>query len=211
MKLKSTLLMAAFGLLSALSAQAANIKISSLPFTITAPGTYVLTGNLTFSSYTGPGINISSAAAGPIVLDLKGFTITGDGVSSTAILIGYISPSVSNTYPITIRNGTITNVMRGVGAFDAFSGAPLFDITVNNMVFNNISYQGGSGIQFGNVSSSTISNCTFNNVYYGIYDANSTGGNSFNNNSYVNNTFCLTVSSKLITLAHCQFSPPPSN
>jgi hypothetical protein len=55
------LLMAAFGLLSALSAQSANIKISSLPFNITAPGTYVVTGNLTFPATTAAAITISTA------------------------------------------------------------------------------------------------------------------------------------------------------
>jgi hypothetical protein len=60
------LLMAAFSLLSALTysadaqtvaaqvAKAPNIKISALPFNITALGTYVLTGNLTFSVSSPP-------------------------------------------------------------------------------------------------------------------------------------------------------------
>jgi hypothetical protein len=47
MKLQKSLLMGLFGLLRALSAQSGNIRISSLPFAITAPGTYVLMGNLT--------------------------------------------------------------------------------------------------------------------------------------------------------------------
>jgi hypothetical protein len=38
-----TLVMAALSLFSVLSSEAANIKITSLPFNITAPGTYVLT------------------------------------------------------------------------------------------------------------------------------------------------------------------------
>jgi hypothetical protein len=63
MKLKNTLLMAVLGLtMSALTlhtahaqvvqtqaAKSASIKISALPFNITAPGTYVLTGNLNYS------------------------------------------------------------------------------------------------------------------------------------------------------------------
>jgi hypothetical protein len=39
---------AAACLMIPLAAQSANIRISSLPFAITAPGTYVVTGNLTF-------------------------------------------------------------------------------------------------------------------------------------------------------------------
>src|ERR1700761_5664096 len=89
------LLTAAFSLLSALSAQSANtqlattqaaknatIPISYMPFSITAPGTYVLTGNLTFSPSTSvvvPAITVSTAISGPVVIDLKGFTLTGGG------------------------------------------------------------------------------------------------------------------------------------
>ena len=70
MNLKNTLATAAFGLImSALSASAANIKITSLPLDITAPGTYVLTGNLTSPS-SGTAIHISSSIPGPVVLDL---------------------------------------------------------------------------------------------------------------------------------------------
>lgn len=70
--------MAAFGLLSALSAPAANIKISSLPFAITVPGTYVVTGNLTFPGTTNAAITISTDIPGPVIVDLKGFTLTGE-------------------------------------------------------------------------------------------------------------------------------------
>jgi hypothetical protein len=88
------LLTAAFSLLSVLSAQAANIKISSLPFNITAPGTYVLTGNLTFASGNQAGINVISNVSGPVVVDLKGFILAGSGAAqhpssgSVGVLIG---------------------------------------------------------------------------------------------------------------------------
>ena len=86
--LKNTLLTAAFALImSALSAQSANIPILALPFKITAPGTYVLTRNLIYSLAANvapgspgsppPAITISSTTPGQIVLDLKGFSITG--------------------------------------------------------------------------------------------------------------------------------------
>ena len=86
--LKNTLLTAAFALImSALSAQSADIPILALPFKITAPGTYVLTRNLIYSLAANvapgspgsppPAITISSTTPGQIVLDLKGFSITG--------------------------------------------------------------------------------------------------------------------------------------
>jgi hypothetical protein len=132
MNLKTTLLVPAFGLImSALTvhsgyaqavptqaAKSTSIKISSLPFRIATPGTYVLTGNLTFSgtsSNPGGGINISTGVAGPVVVDLKGFTISGPG-GGYAITIGVISYGSSNVYPITIRNGTIANSQFGIVA-----------------------------------------------------------------------------------------------
>jgi hypothetical protein len=61
-------------------AQSANIPILALPFKITAPGTYVLMGNLTYpvpanvpNNSVPPAILISPSVAGPVILDLKGF------------------------------------------------------------------------------------------------------------------------------------------
>ena len=203
--------MAAFGLItSALSAQSANTKISSLPFNITAPGTYVLTGNVTSSSTSTGAINISTAIAGPVVVDLKGFTITGPGSSSFGVTVGFTSYGVANAYPITIRNGTIKNFEYGVSAYNQ---ANLSDITVNNIVFD-ISSTGtavGYDINFLYVNSSTISNCTFNDATYGIADYSSAGGNGYNNNTFVGNVYPLIVEGGPITLNHCQFDEPPAN
>jgi hypothetical protein len=129
-------MMTAFSLLSVLSAQAANtqlattqaakstsIPISYLPFTITAPGTYVLTGNWNFASQNsiGPAIIISAAVTGPVVLDLKGFTMIGI-VNAVAVLIGQTSSAVPNTYPITIRNGTFQNFGLGITTYGLLCG-----------------------------------------------------------------------------------------
>jgi hypothetical protein len=111
MRLQSTLLMAAFGLLSALSAQAANIKISALPFTITSPGTYVLSSNLSFTTGN-PGdsaISIASNIQGPVTINLNGFTISGGISSDRAITI-----NSTNEGLISIKNGTITNFGYGL-------------------------------------------------------------------------------------------------
>jgi hypothetical protein len=172
------LVMAALSLLSVLSAHAANIKISYLPFNITAPGTYVLTGNLSFTVTEVGGINtgainISTAIAGPVVVDLKGYTITGPGSLSLGVTIGAISWNVSSAYPITIQNGTISNVELGV---IAPSSATLSNIAVKNIIFNITSTANavGYGVNWG-VSNSTVSNCTFNGATYGLADYNSTG------------------------------------
>jgi hypothetical protein len=116
------LLTAAFGLImSALSALSANIPISYLPFAITAPGTYVLTGSLTFSSPPSgdavAAITVSTSISGPVIVDLKGFTLTGSAGNTLGVGIGtFAGTNAPNTNPITIRNGTIKNFGFGVWA-----------------------------------------------------------------------------------------------
>jgi hypothetical protein len=206
--------MTAFGLIAAaLSAQPADIKISTLPLSITAPGTYVLTGDLTSSlTRTSPSgssagaINISSSIAGPVVVDLNGFTIMGPGSNSFGVTIGYISSGISNAHPITIRNGTIRNFQYGVFASTLTT---LSDITLNDVVFDIISTGAavGQGVNFFNVDSSTISNCAFNEATYGIQDYASNGGNLYNNDTFSHNVFPLVVEGS-VTLKHCQFDAP---
>jgi hypothetical protein len=221
------LLMAAFSLLSALSAHAANTQlattqaakststpISYLPFNITAPGTYVLTRDLISSATRGDAynaaINISTAISGAVVVDLKGFTVTGPGSNSFGVTIGPNQSAVANTYPITIRNGTINNVEIGVIVL-GINGSK---ITINNIVFNIMSTGNavGYGVNFFNVSNSIVSNCTINGATYGLADYTSLGGNLYSNITFGNNVFPLIVDNGLpLTLNHCQFAAPAAN
>jgi len=131
-------LFAALCLLSALTAQAASLTTiaqSQLPFTISTAGTYVLTGNMSYTSGSTFGaINIIGSIAGPVILDLKGFTITG--VPSPDFGEDCISIFGSNTglYPITIRNGTITEFATGVDA-NLSRVTTVSNVTVNNVYF----------------------------------------------------------------------------
>ena len=72
------------------------IPISSLPFTISSPGSYYVTGNLDGSS---GGIDITTDN---VTLDLMGFTLDGGGVADYGINF----TSISN---VTIKNGTVRN------------------------------------------------------------------------------------------------------
>ena len=124
-KPKNLLLTAAFSLImNVLSAQAGHaqsvsappaashtITISSLPFQITAPGTYVVAGNLIC-----PVANVSAitVSTGAVILDLKGWTISSltPGSNSDSVGIDIQSNAVTNN--ITLRNGTISNFLTGV-------------------------------------------------------------------------------------------------
>jgi hypothetical protein len=213
MKRKISPLAAAFGLIiCTLSAQAANIPISTLPFTITAPGTYVLTGDLNSSSL-GNAISVGMGIQGPVIIDLKGFTITGPGEASIGVSIGLNVPGSAtdtNPFPITVRNGTISNF--GFGVLAEHKNPPS-DITVHKIVFNTSanSANNGAGVFFYLVNSSTVSNCTFHGGAYGIEDSLSSGGNRYNNDTFIDTGTCLSVISSNIVLNHSQFDGPPAN
>lgn len=86
--------------------------ISSVPYTITAPGSYYLTTNLTGVSGAN-GITISSD---DVTLDLNGFTLLG----TTGSLAGvYVGPHYH--FNITVRNGMIDKW--GADGVDAVSNA----------------------------------------------------------------------------------------
>ncbi len=86
--------------------------IKSLPFTITAEGSYYLTASLTTLA-SSDGLTVS---ASNVTIDLNGFSIIGNGGAKVGILI------VTGTANITIRNGTIRNWggygINGVGNVD---------------------------------------------------------------------------------------------
>jgi hypothetical protein len=211
MKPKNTLLMLAF-LLSAISTEAAVIQISSLPFNIIAPGTYVFASNLNFTDITNtqdtglmdayPAITISTSLTGPVVLDLKGHALTGSGVlgtlgsgfwltsGGTGIAVGYALPggqrpfvfSGPNTNSITIRNGTFQNLSVGVAVTTL--GGSLSGYFSNIHISNITCNNDFNGIVFGSTNSSTISDCVFINVGIGISDTLSKGGNYYTSNVF---------------------------
>jgi len=172
------LLMAALGqIMSATVLQAANIQISSLPFNITAPGTYVLTGNLTTSAFTA--ISISSMVSGPIILDLKGHTITGAGESYNSNAVN-ISGTSTNVYTITVQNGTITGFAYGVSTGNS-KGSELVAIKLSNLSISaaGVSVPTTAGFYIAFTANSTINDCAISNSVYGIYDFDSAGGNTY--------------------------------
>lgn len=135
--------MAAFGvIMSALSAQAADIQITSLPFTIPAPGTYVLASDLNYTAQSGAAITILGNLSGPVVLNLKGHALTGTASipltnnSSFGVFINGNGPSLST---ITIENGAIAHFNDGVFVASNGSGIPgnaLSRIDINNIAFS---------------------------------------------------------------------------
>jgi hypothetical protein len=212
--MKKLIIILTAGLFAVTALQAANIPISSLPFAITAPGTYVVTGNLTFSPLSGIAITVSTALAGPVVIDLRGFTLTGSGSANQTVGVGIgfdANTSVPNAYPITIRNGTLLNFGFGVRAELDGIGIDITNLTVNKLTFTVQPPDVGTGhaVTFRQVSSSTVNNCTFNSGNVGISDQESKGGNTYNNNIFNKCNGPLVIEdSQFLILSRCQFEAP---
>jgi parallel beta-helix repeat protein len=197
---------------------AAPIPVTYLPFHITAPGTYVVTANLSYPAQptnqnTNAAITISTSIPGAVILDLKGHTLTGGGFYSLAVGIGIFDGSTkANTHSITIQNGTVQNF--GYGVWAEISGVILTNITVNSIAFHisQTPNDTSTGILFSQVSSSTISNCTFFSADNGITDRASTGGNTYSNNTFnLGGGNCLLVSGQNNgpeVLTNCHFGGP---
>jgi len=129
------------------------IPISSAPFTISAPGSYYLTTNLTGVS-SASGITISS---GNVTLDLNGFALQGVSGSLDGV-------RVDNSYTnITVRNGTITG-WGWSGVETCTWGSP------RNLVFERltVSANGRDGIRAGTTSLVRDCCCSSNHLI-GIY------------------------------------------
>ena len=128
--------------------------IESLPFSITAGGSYYLTTNLTAGGAFS-GITIS---AGNVTLDLNGFTLTGAAGASNGIVI---SAGASN---IVVRQGTVRGwpqkgIDANLGQFCRFESLV-------------VSHNGGIGLDTGN--NATVQNVhTLNNNGTGIQAGNS--------------------------------------
>jgi hypothetical protein len=192
-------ILALASLLFAITAQAApnpnTFPISSLPFTISTPGTYKVTKNLSGSIW------IATNIPGPVDLDLGGFTVTGggagEGIGNIGILIGGFpgDPDGSNPAPITIENGTVSNVSFGVwvGAGSLMSGVLIKKLTVN-ILPPGVPNGYAVGIFMTRTTDSTIRNCTVtappgnigNTPAIGIKDALSPGGNAYHNVTFTN-------------------------
>ena len=91
------------------------VPISSAPYTISQPGSYYLTANLTS---TGHGVVV---AASRVTLDLMGFTLTGDrGNDDYGVLLN----GTTNTpvRDVTVRNGAIEEFGCGISAKFSVNG-----------------------------------------------------------------------------------------
>jgi hypothetical protein len=196
-------------------------NISSFPYTITKPGSYLLTGNLNVTTTGTNAININVSG---VTLDLNGFSITGPmSCTSGSCSPNTVSGGVISNYPdTTIRNGHISGFYECVSGFDH---AKLSDLSVNSCEYGIFAYNesivehttirncaayaiiasqslvtestvSASNTGIYSISSSVVRNVVSNILFDGIYLAN--GGLAANNLFYGNGQDEITDASKII-------------
>ncbi|MEX2438096.1 MAG: right-handed parallel beta-helix repeat-containing protein [Candidatus Babeliales bacterium] len=142
---------------------------SSGGFTITQPGKYCLSRNVTVSS---SGVNGITITANNVDLDLNGFTISGPGGSGTGNII-----SVSGASNVRISNGTVRNAERSGIVLTSASGVYITNITAAANSFAGFELVGCFGciiqncIARDNTSSSNVFGITTMNGTSNIFDA----------------------------------------
>jgi len=198
--MKHNLLLLAALICASAETRAATV-IETLPYRITAPGTYELKKNLTVNGVDGIDVNASNVS-----IDLGGNTLTqstpgnGNGI--------FVSPGLSN---VSVQNGTLagfnTGVYFGPGSGDTLTNVQLRDIgslgvliKANDCLINNCTIVGATG---NSATGIYISKCggirAVNNHFcacnYGINEYSVSKPNAFVGNDEVNCTHGLSLES----------------
>jgi hypothetical protein len=132
-----------------------------LPLTISQPGFYYLTGNLTYSNTSGTA-NAITIAADEVTLDLMGFRITGPGANIGNDSTGHGIAVNSNVNNVEVRNGSVKNFYYAISAGYGASGS--------NYRLANLKTSGCKTGIVVNLNGGTITGCqSSNNNSYGFY------------------------------------------
>jgi hypothetical protein len=134
---------------------------AGFPATLAAAGSYRLTGNLVLPSSVGiRGIEVT---AGPVQIDLNGFSILGPGTCtgfppSCSGHQNVVGIEISTTHPVRIQNGTLTGLLTAVNVLNTTGNE------TRSTVLDHLSIEGNAGtavFMSGN-GSSVIRDCQIN-------------------------------------------------
>ena len=184
------------------------IIINSVPYTISAPGTYVVGSNLTYSSAAGAAITILSSS---VTLDLAGHYLYFPGTPTSNVGV-----YVHNAGNVIIQNGIIAVFTYGVyiehtGGTALNSGDIVQDlkltnvtygvvlITVDGSIVRNNQMTSPSPVNSGTVILGSGGNLVSGNVISGFFDGVFSDGNNYCLENMVSNCsfgFNLTTGDK---------------
>jgi hypothetical protein len=212
------------------SAQSAPIQITALPYTIVAPGNYVVASYLSgqWSSAPGTSITINVTVPGKVVLNLNGCRLLPYEVAGQAFSFGYSEDAIDVLAgtDITIENGLIgsgaysfgTGIYVNANATGPYASGgnpivppPLGSTYLSNLTINNVGFQNQLfDIVLNQVNGATVKNCGFFAGYNGIVDNESKLGNTYVNNSFTQmsgDAFTVSGYRAGVVQQRCVFSP----
>ena len=158
--------------------------ISSLPFTISAQGSYCLDRNLSTGITTGAAITITTDF---VVLDLNGFKVGGGAAGFGTQTSGVFSQNHKN---ITVKNGNIRGFLRGVylkdtsGTFTSSQGHLVEDVRADQNTLAGIVVEGRGNVVRNNQVVDTTGTTAFgaNSDTFGLL-VNGPGSRVINNDA----------------------------
>jgi hypothetical protein len=144
-------------------------QITSVPYTITAPGRYIFANNLTYSAASGHAIFVVTSH---VTIDLNGYYLSCPTPGNTAIGI-----EVGNEANVKVRNGGIGGFSDGV-KFGAYASLAFENVVEGIQFWANSQF---SVLSQGNVC--VVQNCQIKGPgAYGIYFSAGGSGNRATNN-----------------------------
>jgi hypothetical protein len=194
--MKKTLLILTLAFSAILSSHAVPIAapfltpISTLPLVITKPGYYYLVGNIFFTMPmpSSPTTAITVNATGPVVIDMRGFTLEGQTRYHFPEKDYFPTGIMIQSNNVTVINGTIQGFWNGVIA----SGGPTVAYGLPTTYLTGIDLEGlkfagtdNDGSAFSYVNNSIVRNCSYVNNYAGLDDSGSMTGNTYINDKVV--------------------------
>jgi hypothetical protein len=156
--------------------------ISTVPLVITKPGHYYFVADLYFKmpTTTSPSTAITVNATGPVVIDMRGFTLNGaDRIDFPTAGYITIDPTgiLIQSSNVTVMNGEVYGFWNGLMA----SGSSTAYLTGINLEGIEFFLSGNDGSEFNYVNNSIVKNCHYIYNYAGTSDGFTQTGNSYIN------------------------------
>ncbi len=140
------------------SAQTAPTVITTVPYTISSSGTYVLGKDL-LNTADAPAITINVAN---VVVDLNSYFVSGGGGDFQTVIL------INNVSGVTIKNGTVANGLIGIYSPTNSTGTAMRDALIDKVT---VTHCTSAGVEFDSaVPGSVVSNCIFTSLgSFGLY------------------------------------------
>jgi hypothetical protein len=145
--------------------------ITSVPYTITAPGTYVFANNLTYSLATGDAITVNVSN---VTIDLNGYYLYCSASGSANGIY------FNNKANIRVKNGEVVGFGAGIFA-DHSVPAPTLNVNFGQLIEGVRFYNNSYAMSFFQSTCAVVKNCQFIGGTNGVTFTQGTGNRAIEN------------------------------